>query len=69
VTFPSRMRYGGDLWDGAVPLRLAHCPPVITCLLRFLGAPVSEGGTAAGEASCRHAQAAWRRTQKSRHAR
>ena len=32
------MRYGGGLQEGAVPLRLAHYPPVITCFRSFLGA-------------------------------
>ncbi len=62
------MLYGEGLWDGAVPLRLAHYPPVITCFRCFLGAHESERATAAGEAR-RHAPTAWQRTQKPRRVR
>ncbi len=60
MTFPSRMLYGGGLQDVAVPLRLAHYPPVMTCFRRLLGAPGSERSTAAVEARgmAAHAEAA-----------
>ncbi len=54
--------------EGAVPLRLAHYPPVITCFRRVLEAPGSERATAAGEAR-HHAHAAGWRTQKLRRVR
>jgi len=57
------MLYGEGLRDEAVPLRLAHYPPVITCFRCCLETPGRERATAAGEA-CRHAHAAWRRKQK-----
>ncbi len=56
MTVPECMRYGDGRQDKAVPLQLAHSPPVITCFRRFLGAHGSERATAAGEAS-RYAQA------------
>ncbi len=47
MTFPEHMLYGGGLRDGAIPLRLANYPPVITCFRRFLGAHGRERATAA----------------------
>ncbi len=64
MTFPSRLRYGGGLQAVAVPLRLAHYPPVITCFRGFFGAYGSERATAVGEAR-RHAPAAWRARRSS----
>ncbi len=51
MTFPERMLYGGGLQAVAVPLRLAHSPPVITCFQSFLGTHGSERATAVVEAS------------------
>ncbi len=68
MTFPKRMRYGGGCQERAVPLRLAHYPPVITCFRHFLGAHRSERTTAAREVS-HHTYAAWRRMQEPRRVR